>query len=88
MKTLPENVDAPAINTDHVALDPAIPNTPEKRSHDDEESENHVHNIDRERKKLKINDENDNNDKPAMSKKQMKKFQKQQKWLDLKAKRK
>lgn len=90
MITSTEIVSVPPNDSDDVSLEQTVPNKGEKRSFDENPDKN-LDGTDEERKKLKISDDSDNgnsNDKPALSKTQLKKVQKQQKWLDAKSKRK
>ncbi|VVC32922.1 tRNA methyltransferase TRMD/TRM10-type domain,tRNA methyltransferase TRM10-type domain [Cinara cedri] len=89
MKTVSESVDASSNNTDDVSLDQLVLNKPEKRPLN-EESEGNLDNNIEERKKSKINDDDDieNNGQLTTSKRQIKKLQKHQKWLEQKEKRK
>lgn len=91
MKTQVECVTVSPNGTDNISIDQTVPNKSEKRSLDEDPVTN-LDEIDEERKKLKISDVgehgNGNNGKSTMSKRQFKKIQKQQKWLEGKGKRK
>lgn len=81
MKTVPEMIDV-SNSTDDVVLEKIISNELEKRPLEESDQD-----IKREQKKCKIND-NGNYDQPSMSKRGLKKLQKQQEWLQKKFQRK
>lgn len=81
MKTVPNVTDDVSCNTDDGALKKIVSNETEKRPLEESDRDNEG-----ERKKCKTVD-NGIDDKPAMSKRAMKKLEKQKKWLEQKSMR-
>lgn len=81
MKTVQEITDV-SNSTDDVVLEKIVSNELEKRPLEESDQDNEG-----ERKKCKINND-ENNDLPTISKRALKKLQKQQEWLEKKLQRK
>lgn len=81
MKTVQEIIDV-SNSTDDVVLEKIVSNELEKRPLEESDQDN-----EREQKKCKINND-ENNDQPSISKRALKRLQKQQEWLKKKLQRK